>query len=126
MSDWRTRKEVLHPEHPNYDEFYAYFNRRYALTNKELIPYGEPIEVPYRFIYNPRTPPIGFGYCQRCGEVMLVRDEQQKWCRSCRLFVKLDKMEARKKRRSSHKPDPAPDQSAARSDCEAEECGEDE
>ena len=118
MSDWRARKETLYPDHPNYDEFRTYFNRKNNLLNKPLIPYGDPIEVPYRNLYNPRTPPIGIGYCQRCGEVMLVRDEEQKWCRSCRLWVKIDRLEAKRKQR--------PQQKTAHPDCEADDCHDDE
>ena len=96
MSDWRKRRTTIFFDHPDYEDHWASLNRARALVGKPPIPHGEPLTI--AMLSMERHEPLGVGYCQQCNEIMLVNDEQQKWCPACRAARKSKYTNKRKKR----------------------------
>ena len=84
MSGWRKRKKTIFFDHPEYDDHLTLINYGRELAGQPPIPHGEPLEILAKVRIEPRHEPLGVGYCQRCKDIMLMNDEQQKWCPACR------------------------------------------
>ncbi|MBN1563425.1 MAG: hypothetical protein JXA10_06290 [Anaerolineae bacterium] len=103
MSNWRKRRTTIHFNHPEYDDYWASVNRARALIGEPPIPHGQPLEIEIRQYVSSRHEPLGIGYCQGCGEIMLMNDEQQKWCPTCRAERKRKYVENRPEKRSENR-----------------------